>query len=138
MRTVNTSGEAGELPATNPQEPEKFLPGICKEDDEPNRARRHLPEGPARHGLRQDTVPGPEPASGLALSRKTELHDKPPGSRSYRAATAPATGCPDLIVKEPAGQIAALNDRPGAVESRIDRAIRPGHRLLTPGHPGES
>ena len=124
MKRANNSGEADELPATNPQEPEKFLPGMCEENEELNWARRQVPE--ERSGLR-------------FVFRKTELHDKPPGSRSYRAATAPATSHLDQVVKELNGQIAALTDRPGPVKSRIDRAIdRPGHRLLTPKHPGES
>jgi len=73
------------------------------------------------------------------MFRKTELYDRPPGSRPYRAAIAPAKICEDRVAKELAGRIAALNDRLDAFEDRIDRAIdRLDRRLLALEHQGES
>jgi hypothetical protein len=124
MKTDDDRGEADELPK-EPQSSECSAT-ICEreENEELRWARRHVPEG----------------WSGLRLVfRKTELHDKPPGSRSYRAATAPAPGRRDQVAKELAGQIAVLNERLDAVEERIDHAIdRLDRRLLTPRHQGES
>jgi hypothetical protein len=124
MKTDDDSGEADELPKEPPSS--ECIAKTCEreENEELRWARRHVPEG----------------WSGLRLVfRKTELHDKPPGSRSYRAATAPAPGRRDQVARERAGQIAALNDRFDAVEDRIDRAIdRLDRRLLMLGHQGES
>lgn len=124
MKTDDNSGEADEPPEESPRNEGSVKKSEHEENEELEWARRHVPKDRS----------GPRP-----VFRKTELHDKPPESRSYRAVKAPAPGRRDQIVKELAGQIAALNDRIDTVEDRIDRAIDRLDRLvLTLRHLGES
>jgi hypothetical protein len=124
MKTDDVSEEADEPPEEPPRDEGIAKKSEHEENEELEWARRNVPEDGS----------GPR-----LVFRKTELHDKPPGSRSYRAAVAPATGCRDQVAKELAVQIAALNDRIDTVEDRIDRAIDRLDRLvLMLKHPGES
>jgi hypothetical protein len=117
MKTDDDSEEAEEPPEKLPSGLQITAPGECKENEELEWARRHVPED----------YSGPR-----LVFRKTELHDKPPGSRLYQVATATVPGRGDRVAKELAGQIVALNDRLNAVEDRIDRAIdRLDRRLLS-------
>lgn len=69
------SGEAEEPPENNAGKQEESLPDAGEENEELEWARRHVPE---------------EPSGPCLVFRKTELHDRPPGSRKYRA------GIPDI------------------------------------------
>jgi hypothetical protein len=124
MKPDEESGEADEPPEEPPCSQYSTKKSERVENEELKWARRHVPEGYSGPGL---------------VFRKTELHDRPPGSRAYQAATAPATGCDDSDAKERAGRIAALHDRLEAAEDRIDRAIdRLDRRLLALERQGES
>ena len=124
MKTDEDSGEADEPPEDPPWRECSAKKSEREENEELQWARRHVPEGYSGPSL---------------VFRKTELHDRPPGSRAYQAATAPATGCDDSGAKELAGRIAALHDRLEAAEDRIDRAIdRLDRRLLALECQGES
>lgn len=124
MKTDDDSGEADEPPEEIPSSKCIAKKSEREENEELQWARRHVPEE----------------WSGLRLVfRKTELHDRPPGSRPCRAATASAPGRWDRGAKDHAGQIVALNDRLDAVEDRIEHAIdRLDHRLLALEHQGGS
>jgi len=124
MKTDEESGEADEPPEEPPCNECSSKKSERVENEELQWARRHVPE----------EWNGPR-----LVFRKTELYDRPPGSRAYQAATAPATGCDDSGAKELAGRIAALHDRLEAAEDRIDRAIdRLDRRLLALECQGES
>jgi len=124
MRTDDDSEEADEPPGNNSGEPEKTPNNAREENEELQWARRHVPQGGS----------GPR-----LMFRKTELHDRPPGFRSYRNATSPASDRGNRIAKELARQIAALRERLDDAEDRIDRAIdRLDRRLLALDHEGES
>jgi hypothetical protein len=124
MKTDDDSGEAEEPPEEPPSSEGSARTSECEGNEELQWARRHVPQGSC----------GP-----CLVFRKTELHDRPPGSRSYRAATSPGTDRSDQVAKELARQIAALNDRLDAFEDRMDRAIdQLDRRFLMHGHQGVS
>ena len=77
MKTDEESGEADEPPEEPPCSECNAKKSEREENEELQWARRHVPEGYSGPSL---------------VFRKTELHDRPPGSRAYQAATAPATG----------------------------------------------
>jgi hypothetical protein len=123
MKTDDNSGEAEEPPEEHPRCESIAKISEHEKNEELQWARRHVPLGSS----------GP-----YLVFRKTELHDRPPGSRPYRAA-APAPDCDNHDTMELAGQIAALNDRLDAFEDRMDRAIdQLDRRLLMHGHQGVS
>ena len=124
MKTGDDSGET-EAPPEKPPSSESIAKTSERiENEELEWARRHVPPGRSSPHL---------------VFRKTELHDKPPGSRLNRAAATRAPGGEDRILKDLAGQIAALNDRLDAFEDRMDRTIdQLDRRLLMHGHQGVS
>ena len=124
MRTDDDSEEADEPPGNYFDEPEKSTNNASEENEELQWARRHVPQGGS----------GPR-----LVFRKTELHDRPPGFRSYRNVTSPASDRGNRIAKELAGQIAVLRERLDDAEDRVDRAIdRLDRRLLALEHERES
>ena len=122
MKTDDDSEEADEPPEETPSSEGSAEKIEREENEELQWACRHVPE---------------EWSGQRLVFRRPELHDRPPGSRLYRTATATAPGRGDRGAKDHAGQIAALNDRLDAIEDRIERAIdRLDRRLLAPGHQG--
>ncbi len=101
MKSDNRSEEAGE-PA---EEPLCRGNGTEEESSEIEWARRHVDQG----------VSAPQ-----AVFRKTELHDRPPGTRGF--APAPAfRKRRDRIIEKLTARLDAIDRRLDDIEDRIDR-----------------
>lgn len=105
MTNDTDSGEAEQPPGKIPcQETET---GERDENDELEWARKHVQQGGS----------GPD-----EVFRKTELHDRPPGSAGFRPA-ALVRSRQDRIIEKIHDRLDAIDNRLDDIEDRIDHAV---------------
>ena len=105
MKNNTDSGEADKPPKKPPCR--ETDTGVSDENEELEWARKHVQQGWS----------GPD-----NVFRKTELHDRPPGSGGFRP-TAGIRNRRDRDIGEINGRLDAIDDRLDEIEDRIDRVI---------------
>ena len=105
MKTDEESGEADEPPEEPPSSECSSKKSEREENEELQWARRHVPEERSGPGL---------------VFRKTELHDRPPGTGGSQPTTV-ISERRDRILDPLTARLDAIDSRLDDIENRIDR-----------------
>jgi len=120
MKKTDDDEETAEPPDKPPCRADDAKIGGHDGNEELEWARRHVPQGWS----------GPH-----NVFRKTELHDRPPGTGAHRPATA-ASKPGDRVIEQLTSRLDAIDERLDGIDNRIDQAIeRLGKKIRAPEQP---